>query len=95
MNGNAYSTTSRSEDVLEMTVGLIFIVHSAENGHNKPHLHAQYPQKEVVLEIPSGKVITGGINPKKMKMASEWVVANEAFLKQKWNELTQGVYFIC
>lgn len=74
--------------------GIRFIIHTAENGHNKPHLHAQYQQKEVVLEIPSGKVITGSINPKKMKLASEWVVANEAFLKQKWNELTHGVYYI-
>lgn len=75
--------------------GIKFIIHSAENGHNKPHIHAQYQQKEVVLEIPSGKVITGSINPKKMKLASEWVVANEGFLKQKWNELTHGVYYFC
>lgn len=93
-NGNAYSTTSRSEDVLGGN-GIKFIIHTSENGHNKPHLHAQYQQKEVVLEIPSGKVITGNINSKKMKLASEWVVTNEAFLKQKWNELAHGVYYFC
>ena len=75
--------------------GIKFIIHTAENGHNKPHLHAQYQQKEVVLEIPSGKVITGNINSKKMKLASEWVVTNEAFLKQKWNGLAHGVYYFC
>ena len=62
--------------------GIRFIIHTAENGHNKPHLHAQYQQKEVVLEIPSGKVITGNIDSRKMKLASKWVVANRAFLKQ-------------
>lgn len=50
--------------------GINFIIHTSENGHNKPHLHAQYQQKEVVLKIPSGKVITGNINSKKMKLAS-------------------------
>ena len=75
--------------------GIRFIIHTAENGHNKPHLHAQYQQKEVVLEIPSGKVITGNIDSRKMKLASKWVVANRAFLKQKWNELSHGVYYFC
>ena len=75
--------------------GIRFIIHTAENGHNKPHLHAQYQQKEVVLEIPSGKVITGNIDSRKIKLASKWVVANKTFLKQKWNELSHGVYYFC
>lgn len=75
--------------------GIKFIIHTAEKGHNKPHLHAQYQQKEAVLEIPSGKVITGNIDSKKMKLASEWVITNETFLKQKWNKLTNGVYYFC
>lgn len=70
--------------------GIKFIIHTSENGHNKPHLHAQYQQKEVVLEIPSGKVITGNINSKKMKLASEWVVTNEAFLKKNGTSLLTG-----
>lgn len=37
---------------------------TAENGHNTPHLHAQYWQKEVVLDMPSGKVMTGNIDSK-------------------------------
>lgn len=67
-----------------------FIIHTSENGHNKPHLHAQYQQKEVVLEIPSGKVITGNINSKKMKLASEWVVTMRPFLSKNGTSLLTG-----
>lgn len=71
--------------------GIQFIIHTAENGHNKPHLHARYQQKEVVLEIPSGKVITGTLGDKKTKAATKWVIDHAVFLEDKWDELVGGV----
>lgn len=72
--------------------GIQFIVHTAENGHNKPHLHARYRNKEVVLEIPTGAVLAGNLESKKMGQASKWVRANASFLEKKWDELAKGVY---
>lgn len=69
-----------------------FVIHTRENGHNKPHLHAQYQDKEVVVEIPTGKILKGNIEKKHQKYASEWVINHEDFLKEKWNELTQGCF---
>ena len=75
--------------------GIHFIIHTAENGHSKPHLHARYQNKEVVLEIPSGNTLTGNLPANKMKLASRWVVENQEYLKQKWNELTNcGICFV-
>ena len=71
--------------------GITFVIHTAENGHNTPHLHARHQQQEVVLAIPLGNVITGNLSPKKLKIASQWLVDNAAFLKEKWNELAGGV----
>ena len=71
--------------------GIQFFIHTAENGHNKPHLYARYQQKEVVLEIPSGKVMAGNLDVKKMKAATKWVIDHSAFLEDKWDELTDGV----
>lgn len=73
--------------------GIHFVIHTAENGHNKPHLHARYQQKEVVLEIPSGKVITGNLDSKKMKTATKWVADHSAFLEEKWNEFASSVVY--
>ena len=72
--------------------GIKFCIHTAEDGHNKPHLHASYQDKEVALEIPTGKIITGKLNHKQQKIASEWVKENAEYLKAKWNELVDGVY---
>ena len=71
--------------------GIRFYIHTAEDGHNKPHLHVSYQGKEIVLEIPTGKIITGKLNHKQQKIASEWVKENAEYLKGKWNELVDGV----
>lgn len=71
--------------------GIEFIIHTKENGHNKPHLHARYQAKEVVLEIPTGVVLRGNLSSKKQKRASQWVIEHDAFLKEKWDELVDGV----
>lgn len=71
--------------------GIYFIIHPNEQGHKKPHLHAQYQDKQIVLEIPTGFVLAGNLPGKKAKKASEWVVENEDFLIQEWNKLTNGV----
>ncbi|ACV21360.1 DUF4160 domain-containing protein [Slackia heliotrinireducens] len=71
--------------------GITFVIHTKERGHNLPHLHARYQGKEVVLEIPSGKVIEGNISRRKLSEASEWVVANADYLEAKWDKLVEGI----
>ena len=68
-----------------------YVIHSNEQGHNKAHLHARYQQKEIVLEIPSGIIITGNLPMPKAKQASQWVQKNSDLLIKKWNELSNGI----
>ena len=69
--------------------GITFIIHTKEQGHNLPHLHAKYQNSEIVLEIPSGKVLQGTLPPSKAKKACEWVKDNERLLVENWNALTE------
>ena len=71
--------------------GMSFIIHTNEQGHNKPHLHAKYKDKEIAIEIPSGKVLAGNLSSNMTQRASKWVVNNSEYLSSKWNELTNGV----
>lgn len=71
--------------------GIVFVIHTAEHGHNRPHLHAKYQDREVVLAIPSGEVIAGNIDAKKQKQASQWVAGHREYLMEKWDSLTNGV----
>lgn len=68
-----------------------FTIHTNESGHNKPHLHAQYNENEIVIEIPSGKIIVGNLPPRKAKQASNWVVNNIDYVIHKWNDLSNGI----
>ncbi|MGI6033289.1 MAG: DUF4160 domain-containing protein [Coriobacteriales bacterium] len=72
--------------------GIKFVIHTAENGHNKPHLHASYQGREIVLEIPDGKILRGSLGNKKDKQTQKWVRTNADSLKKHWNELVAGVY---
>ena len=71
--------------------GIRFCIHTAENGHNKPHLHASYQGEGIVIEIPTGTVLEGNLSNKQKKVASTWVSENAEYLEEKWNELVDGV----
>lgn len=74
--------------------GIRFVIHTAEQGHSKPHLHARYQSDEISLEIPSGKVLCGSLPPKQTKRAKEWLQDNLDYVYKKWDELADGVTMI-
>lgn len=71
--------------------GITFVIHTKENGHNSPHLHARYQDKEAVIGIPNGEVISGTLPTSKLKKASTWVRNNRDYLEKRWDELVDGV----
>lgn len=68
-----------------------YVIHTNEQGHNKPHMHAKYREKEIVIEIGTGIVLEGRLSPQRAQQASKWVLSHKDFLTQKWNELTNGI----
>ena len=72
--------------------GITYIIHTNESGkHNLPHLHAKYQNDEVVIELKTGKILTGSLNKTQLKRASDWVVKNDELVCKRWNELTKGI----
>jgi hypothetical protein len=68
-----------------------YIIHSNEQGHNEPHLHAQYQNKEVSIGINTGKIIVGNLPSQKEKLACQWVLNHNELISNRWNELSNGI----
>lgn len=81
------------DGLLQQTIAVVnsvnIIIHTKEHGHNEPHVHAQYQGKEVVISLITGEVLCGYINPKKTKVAKEFILKNGDFLIRKWNTITK------
>ena len=58
--------------------------------HKRPHIHARYQGKEVVLAIPSGKVIAGGLPPSKLKLLEAWIEIHREDLMADWELAVRG-----
>lgn len=74
--------------------GIRFVIHTKEEGHCAPHLHASYQGKEVTLGIPDGDIISGNLPASKCKLAQKWVCAHQDYLKEKWNTLVNGAHLV-
>ena len=68
-----------------------YIIHTNEQGHNKPHLHARYRDREVVIDLIDGTILAGKISGNQAKKASSWVQTHKDYVNQKWNELSNGI----
>lgn len=66
--------------------GISFVVHSNEQNHNIPHVHAQYGEYEISIAIESGEVLAGNIPPQNLKRAVKWVKKNKEKLLSAWKD---------
>ncbi|GEM_PF-6093047 len=65
---------------------IIFEIRTKEQGHNTPHLHAKYENKNISISLVDYSVLSGNLHSKQAKIAVEWTRENIDFLKKKWNE---------
>ena len=74
--------------------GIHFFMNSKESGkHHLPHVHVSYQGEEASISL-DGKVLAGGINKKKQKVAIRIINNNKADFLFKWNTLTDGENFV-
>ncbi len=67
-------------------------IYSEDNvSHNKPHLHAYYQNKSIIIDLKDLKIIEGNLPIVQQKKALKWVKNNTDFINKKWNELNSGV----
>lgn len=79
--------------VLSMFFGIIIRMYS-ENGekHHVPHVHAEYQDSEVVIDL-DGNIIAGSIDAKKLRMVLVWIDLHHDELVANWSMLKNGEGF--
>ncbi len=76
---------------IAMFYGLIVYMFFKDNKkHHTPHIHVEYGEQEVVVEIPSGKVLGGKIPRAKMKLLQAWIVLHKDELMADWKLAVAG-----
>lgn len=65
--------------------GISFIVHSNEQNHTIPHIHAKYGEYEISVAIMTGEILAGNLPKKNRKIAVDWVLNHQNRLLSDWN----------
>lgn len=77
--------------VISMFYGIIVALYFVDNRrHKRPHIHARYQGREVVISIPDGKVLEGALPPAKMKLLLAWVEIHKDELRADWELAVKG-----
>ena len=55
------------------------------NEHNPPHIHAEYGEFQICVEINS-RIVKGRFPPRALRLLLEWVELNEPELLMNWKK---------
>jgi hypothetical protein len=55
-----------------------------------PHIHVKYQDDEVIVKIPDGTVLDGGIPNAKMKLLQAWIELHKDELVADWKLAVNG-----
>jgi hypothetical protein len=71
--------------------GLIVYMYFKDNKQHKlPHIHVRYSGEEVIVSIPDGDVLEGGIPSSKMKLLQAWIEIHKEELMADWELAVAG-----
>jgi hypothetical protein len=74
-----------------MFYGLIVYMYFMDNKQHKlPHIHVKYQDDEVIVKIPDGTVLDGGIPNAKMKLLQAWIELHKDELVADWKLAVNG-----
>ncbi len=77
--------------VLSSFYGITVAMYYLDNRrHSRPHIHARFQDSEVVIAIPEGDVLEGGLPPGKMHLVLAWVEIHQAELTAAWSLAVKG-----
>ncbi len=75
---------------LSIFFGVIIRMYREINGkHNLPHIHAEYQEYEAVVSL-DGKILSGELPSKKMKLVQAWLEIHNEDLHANWKLLSEG-----
>lgn len=67
--------------------GIRFSIRTNEQNHSLPHVHAQYGNYNISIEIATGNILAGNLPKKNQKAAVEWVLQNRNKLLNDWKDI--------
>ena len=71
--------------------GIIVYMYFMDNKqHHLPHIHVKYQEYEVIISIPEGDVLEGGIPSSKMKLVQAWMEIHKDELVADWELAVSG-----
>jgi hypothetical protein len=71
--------------------GLIVRMYAYDNKtHNTPHIHVEYAEFEASFAIDDGRVLSGEIPAKKVKLVQAWIEIHQEDLTADWKLATSG-----
>ena len=74
-----------------MFFGVMVYMYFMDNKQHKlPHIHVKYQDNEVIIAIPDGDVLEGGIPKSKMKLLQAWVELHKDELMADWKLAVSG-----
>jgi hypothetical protein len=75
---------------LSIFYGIIIRMYSEQGRkHNIPHIHAEYQDDEIVLDL-DGNIIEGDIPKGKLKLLLAWIEIHHEDLLANWKLLSAG-----
>ncbi|MGF1636856.1 MAG: DUF4160 domain-containing protein [Cyclobacteriaceae bacterium] len=62
-------------------------LHVYNGEHRPPHIHADYNEYEVLIEIEQGKIYAGSLPNKQLKLVLDWLEGNSEWALEVSYEL--------
>ena len=66
-------------------------IHVYNGEHRPPHIHADYNEFEVLIEIESGKIYAGNMPARQLKLVFDWLGGNSGWALQVFDELNSSL----
>lgn len=77
--------------VISIFFGISIYMYFIDNKkHKKPHIHAQYQNREAVVSITDGRVLDGSLPPPKLKLVLAWIEIHKEDLFADWTLAVKG-----
>lgn len=67
--------------------GVKFIVHTIEQNHVVPHVHAEYGEYQISIAINNQEILAGNLPNKQQKIAQKWVREHREELLSQWSTI--------
>ena len=76
---------------ISMFYGILILLYFYDNKrHNRPHIHAEYPEHTAVVAIDDGAVLDGSLSIAKMKLVQAWIEIHREDLLADWKLAVAG-----